>query len=113
MHGGLNGGTAYAGEGCYFVDWKVADTVPLNFASNDAQDSALALSVVMPETVRQRAGTAQHPATVSRSFTIGGSLTLTWQKAAYAAVHFVDFGKLAHRWSAAQWAPPLDAGDKV
>jgi hypothetical protein len=43
---------------------------------DDAQDGSLALSIVVPQIVRQRAGTTERPPAVARCLPVRGALAL-------------------------------------
>ncbi len=75
---------------------------------HDAQDSSLALSVVAPQIVRQRAGTAERAPAVARGLPVGRSLALTGSESAKYLVGMAAWGS-----TAAQGAPALDLVEKI
>jgi hypothetical protein len=54
----LHGGAANAGPGRDRLDRQIANAMMLYFAGDDAQDRPLTLGVVVPQVVREDAGTA-------------------------------------------------------
>jgi hypothetical protein len=61
----LHGGPANAGPGRDRLDRQIANAMMLDLASDDAQDGPLTLGIVVPQMVREGAGTAQHPSAVT------------------------------------------------
>src|SRR5215470_6327642 len=62
---------ANAGLRCHSVDRCVTYTTTLDFTGDDAEPSALALSVMMAQRIRQSASTAQTATPLHRCLTIG------------------------------------------
>jgi hypothetical protein len=115
VHGGLDCGSADTSDGRNLVDRPIADTVTLYLKRHYTQDSSLPLSVVVPQIVRKRAGTAERAPAVARSLPVGRPLALTGSESAkHPAVGLDDLADMA-AWgsTAAHGAPALDLVGKV
>ncbi len=72
----LHCGPTDAGERSDLVEREVTDASSLDLTSDDAEHCALALGVVVPEGVRERARSAEHAAPLSRCLAIRRPRTL-------------------------------------
>jgi hypothetical protein len=104
---------ANTGEGRDLVDRQVAHAMVFYLAGNDAKDRALPFRVALPQSVRQCARSARHPATVSRCFSVGRPLALPRHEPVDACVHFGDRGELARRGAPAQRPAPFYARSEI
>jgi hypothetical protein len=112
VQGVLNRRPTDARERRNFIDGKVANATTLDLPSDDAQNRPLALGIVMSEIDRQCAGSTEHPAPVSRCFTVGRSLPLTWGEAA-AQSRGKSAGRLGVQGRVARRAAAFDEGLKI
>jgi hypothetical protein len=71
MHGGLHCRSANPSQGRDLFDRKIANPVTLDLECDDAENRPLAFGVMVPEVVRQRAGAAERPPPIARSFSVG------------------------------------------
>jgi hypothetical protein len=76
VHGSLDCGSADTSDGRNLVNRPIAHTMTLYLKRDDAQDGSLALSIVVPQIVRQRAGTTERPPAVARCLPVRGALAL-------------------------------------
>jgi hypothetical protein len=114
VHGSLDGGSADTGDGRNLVDRPIAQTVTLYLNCHDAQNSSLALSVVVSQIVRQRTGTTERSAAVARCLPVGGPLALARSEPAkHPAVDFADLASVDWSRTATQRAPAFNRLGKV
>jgi hypothetical protein len=115
VHCGLDRGSADTSDGRNFVDRPITDAMTLYLERHDAQDSSLALSVVVPQIVRQRAGTAERAPAVARCLPVGRPLALAGSESAkHPAVDLTDrAGVAAWGTTAGRGAPAVDQAGKV